>query len=160
MPKLRTNAKEGGFSLIEVLIALLILAIGLLGTASLMLISMKSNQSAYQRSQASWLAYDIVERMRLNRGLATDNSNSYVITAATPLPSDPGCKAGGCTAANVASLDIREWRDQLGLAGVSGTVARNGAAYTVTISWQEDSSPACAVVDGTPQCSFVLRADL
>lgn len=159
MPKLRTNAKEGGFSLIEVLIALLILAIGLLGTASLMLISMKSNQSAYQRSQAGWLAYDIVERMRLNRTLAT-SGNSYVITAATPSPADPGCKAGGCTAANVASLDILEWQNQLADAGVTGTVARNGVAYTVTISWQEDSSPACAVVDGTPQCSFVLRADL
>lgn len=159
MPSIRTFNRESGFSLIEVLIALVILAIGLLGMASLMLISMKSNQSAYQRSQANWLAYDIVERMRLNRGLAT-SGNSYVITAATATPGDPGCKAGGCTAANVASLDILEWKNQLAQAGVSGTVARNGTAYTVTISWQEDSSPACPVVNGTPQCSFVLRADL
>jgi type IV pilus assembly protein PilV len=154
VPSIRAFSRENGFSLIEVLIALLILAVGLLGMASLMLISMKSNQSAYQRSQANWLAYDIVERIRLNQG------QSYVITAATPKPGDPGCKASGCNAANLAQLDIREWRSQLDDAGVTGTVARNGRAYTVTISWQEDSSPACAEVDGTPQCSFVLRADL
>jgi type IV pilus assembly protein PilV len=161
MPNIKISTRENGFSLIEVLIALLILAIGLLGTASLMLTSMKSNQSAYQRSQANWLAYDMAERMRLNRDLAT-SGDSYVITAATTLPSDPGCKASanGCSAANLALLDIREWMDQLTDAGVNGTVARASNAYTITISWQEDSSTACAPVNGIPQCSFVLRVDL
>ncbi|NQD91987.1 type IV pilus modification protein PilV [Pseudomonas sp. CrR25] len=159
MPKLRAIAQERGFSLIEVLIALLVLAIGLLGMASLMLTSMKSNQSAYQRSQANWLAYDIAERMRLNRDLAT-SSGSYVITAATTMPEDPGCKASGCDAGDLARLDIREWMEQLDQAGVNGTVVRNGNAYTITLSWQEDSSTACPAVNGTPQCSFVLRVDL
>jgi len=159
MPKLRAIAQENGFSLIEVLIALLVLAIGLLGMASLMLTSMKSNQSAYQRSQANWLAYDIAERMRLNRDLAI-SGNSYVITAATTVPSDPGCKASGCSPANVALLDVREWMGQLNDAGINGTVARNGNEFTITVSWQEDSSTACAAVNGIPQCSFVLRVDL
>jgi type IV pilus assembly protein PilV len=68
--------KQNGFTMIELLIALLILAVGLFGMASLMMTSMKSNQSAAMRSQASWLAYDIVERMRLNSDVAT-SSDSY-----------------------------------------------------------------------------------
>lgn len=160
MPIRASFCRERGFSLIEVLIALLVLAIGLLGTASLALTSMKSNQSAYQRSQANWLAYDIVERMRLNRAVATSSSN-YVITATTTLPSDPNCKATGCTAANTAVLDVREWMTLLAQAGVNGTVAVNGGdSYTITISWQEDSSTACPTVAGTPQCSFTLMVDL
>ncbi|GLZ84049.1 type IV pilus modification protein PilV [Metapseudomonas resinovorans] len=160
MSSVRALARENGFSLIEVLIALLVLAIGLLGMASLMLTSMKSNQSAYQRSQANWLAYDIAERMRLNRNVAI-TGNSYVVTTATATPSDPGCKANGCSATNVAQLDVHEWMTQLALAGVRGTVARlNTNQYTITISWQEDSSRACAPVNGTPQCSFVLRVNL
>lgn len=158
--KVGRPVRESGFSLIEVLIALLVLAIGLTGMASLMVISMKSNQSAYQRSQANWLAYDIVERMQLNRALAT-SSNSYVITTTTTTPNDPGCKASGCNASNTAQLDVREWLTQLSLAGVSGTVARAGTnAYTITLAWQEDSSPACPQVNSIPQCSFVLRVDL
>jgi type IV pilus assembly protein PilV len=116
---------------------------------------MQSNQSAAVRSQASWLAYDIIERMRLNGTVATQTDN-YVITAATPAPADPGCKANGCSANNVATLDLFEWKTQLTQSNLTGSVARAGNAYTVSIFWQEDSSTACAA----NQCSFVLRADL
>jgi type IV pilus assembly protein PilV len=150
-----TRNQQNGFSMIELLIALLILAVGLFGTASLMMTSMQSNQSAAVRSQASWLAYDIIERMRLNGTVATQTDN-YVITAATPAPADPGCKANGCSANNVATLDLFEWKTQLTQSNLTGSVARAGNAYTVSIFWQEDSSTACAA----NQCSFVLRADL
>jgi type IV pilus assembly protein PilV len=149
--------KQNGFTMIELLIALLILAVGLFGMASLMMTSMKSNQSAAMRSQASWLAYDIVERMRLNSAVAT-SSDSYEIAAATDAPLDPGCKANGCSPNNVAVLDLNEWKTQLGQAALTGSVDRAGTnAYTIVISWQEDSSTACGVAN---QCSFTLRADL
>ena len=99
--------KQNGFTMVELLIALLILAVGLLGMASLMMTSMKSNQSAAMRSQASWLAYDIIERMRLNSDVATLTPN-YLI-AADAAPADPNCKANGCSADNVATLDLFEW---------------------------------------------------
>ena len=63
------NLKEKrsrAFTLIEVMIAMIILAVGLLGMASLTVRSQQSNESAYARSQASLLAYDIIERMRTN----------------------------------------------------------------------------------------------
>jgi len=148
--------KQNGFTMVELLIALLILAVGLLGMASLMMASMKSNQSAAMRSQASWLAYDIIERMRLNSDVAAN----YLIAAAEAAPADPNCKANGCSANNVAALDLREWKTQLGQVGLTGSITKPDDAYTVSISWQGDSAAACARIDGTPQCSFVLRAGL
>lgn len=150
-----TTKMQRGFSMIEVLIALLILAIGLFGMASLMMTSMKSNQSASMRSQATWLAYDIFERMRLNSNVAT-SSTSYVTAAATAAPNDPNCKSSGCSTTNIAVQDLFEWKTQLVQAGLTGSIARAGNAYTVSIFWQEDSSTACPA----SQCSFVLRADL
>lgn len=150
-----TARKQNGFSMIEVLIALLILAIGLFGMASLMMTSMKSNQSAAVRSQASWLAYDIFERMRLNSAIAI-NSGNYVTAASAGVPANPNCKSSGCSATNVAAQDLFEWKTQLVQSGLTGSVARTGNAYTVSIFWQEDSSTACPA----NQCSFVLRADL
>lgn len=147
--------KETGFTLIEILVALLILAIGLFGMASLMLTSMKSNQSAAVRSQASWMAYDIIERMRLNVDRAT-TTNSYVMNNSTAIPADPGCKANGCSAANTAVLDLREWMTDLSTAGLLGQIQRNGNQYTVTISWADAN-----LATGTASTnSFVLRADL
>ncbi|WP_179061166.1 type IV pilus modification protein PilV [Pseudomonas taiwanensis] len=150
-----------GFTLIEVLIALLVLAIGLLGMATLMMTSMKSNQSSFQRNQAVTLAYDFAERMRLNKTRAT-TTNDYVVTSATTIPSDPGCKSSsnGCSLSNAATLDVREWLTSLGQAGLTGTASRNGNQYTITIIWLEDSSASCPRVNNVPQCSFALRVDL
>ncbi|HLE93281.1 MAG TPA: type IV pilus modification protein PilV, partial [Sulfuricaulis sp.] len=55
-----------GFSLIEVLVALLVLSIGLLGLAALQTTSLQYNTGSYFRTQATFLAYDIIDRMRAN----------------------------------------------------------------------------------------------
>jgi len=69
--------KLKGSTLIELLVTMVIIAIGLLGQASLIAVSMKVNHSAFARTQATLLAYDIIERLRLNRALAVaGNFNS------------------------------------------------------------------------------------
>ncbi|MEZ4600195.1 MAG: type IV pilus modification protein PilV [Syntrophotaleaceae bacterium] len=68
---------QRGFSLVEVLVALLILAVGLLGLAGLQNRGVSTNYSALQRSQATLYAYDIVERMRANRETARQSSWPY-----------------------------------------------------------------------------------
>ena len=161
--------KNRGFSMIEVLFALLILAIGLFGMASLMMTSMKSNQSAAVRSQATWLAYDIIERMRLNTDTAT--GGGYDITAADTADDvdDPGCKDTGCSATATAQLDLWEWKSQLEQTGLSGAVQRTGNTMTVTITWQDlnawqdpNSSDlnTCDEDDVAGQCSYILSATL
>ena len=59
--------KSRGFTLLEILIAVGVLSIGLLGIAGLQALGQRSNHSAYLRSQATALAYDMIDRMRANK---------------------------------------------------------------------------------------------
>ncbi|SEO72914.1 type IV pilus modification protein PilV [Aquisalimonas asiatica] len=72
--------RQQGYSLLEVLIALLVLSIGLLGLAGLQTASLQSNQSAAQVSQATFLAHDMFDRMRANRDDALDNRYSVAFS--------------------------------------------------------------------------------
>ena len=60
------KANQHGFTMVEVLVTLVILAVGLLGLAGLQATSLRNTESAYQRSQAAILAYDMLDRMRAN----------------------------------------------------------------------------------------------
>jgi len=114
-----------GFSLLEVLIAVLILSIGLLGLAALHATSLKANHGAYHKSQATFLAYDMIDRLRANRPQAINGSynqlfaagdktgstlavadvNDWLATTATLLPSGDGDIA--CTSAGVCTVQVR-----------------------------------------------------
>lgn len=149
---------NAGFTLIEVLIALVVLAIGLLGMSSLMMTSMQSNQSAYLRSQASLLAFDIAERMRANNDEAT-GTNNYVLLSTTTSVADPSCPTGGCSPSQQAQLDLHEWRMALtnSIPGSTATISRtNVNEYVVTIAWTESSS----LRQATDSQSFELRVNL
>lgn len=148
-----------GFTLIEVLVAVLVLAIGLLGMASLTLNSMKSNQSAYQRTQASLLAYDMVERLRLNPSLAS-SYNNVSISPTSNLGSAPDGCASGCTAAQSKALNLYEWGTALQRESLTGSIALTGTnLYTVTVSW-DSSFTATDGGCGAAVCSFALEANL
>jgi type IV pilus assembly protein PilV len=140
-----------GFTLLEVLIALLIFSLGLLGMAGLMVVSVKSNQSAYLRTQASFLAQSMADRMRANLGQIGTYATTY------PGPTTDPCASGAaCSPANVAAHDIAVWSAQLtdslpnssaqiACAGAPlGTGTQIGAApynglCTFTIQWSEAS---------------------
>lgn len=139
-----THLKARGFSMIEVLITLVILSIGLLGIAGLQVVGLQSNRSAYYRSQATIIAYDMIDRMRTNvDGVAANHYNdldSTVLPSPTPTCIDT---ANGCSAESLADNDLQEWvDDHLSLlpAG-SGTVTRNGNIFTVTVNWVENTDP-------------------
>ncbi len=138
-----------GFTLIEVLVAALVLAIGILGIASVILTGLKSDKSAYYRSQASAIAYDIADRMRLN----SDALNSYIgIDTDNATASIPSCITtdGGCSAAQQFVVDFFEWKGNFhnvsNVAAFSpklpngrGQVTIDGSGrYVVTITWSED----------------------
>ena len=139
------RSQQSGFTLIEVLVAALVLAIGILGLATTMLLGLKSDQGAYFRSQASAIAYDMADRIRLNR----DAAASYVgIDTNGTIPSNPNCSnsSGGCSSSQQVSLDIREWAWNFGKADGFTTKLPNGRGeitqdatgrYLITISWSE-----------------------
>ncbi len=148
MNKFRLSS-QSGFTLIEVLVAILILAVGLMGLSAMQLTSLKVNQGAYYRSQASILASDILDRMRANREGFEDGDYDDLDTSDS-IPSAQSCisSALGCTSSQLADQDFREWAgyfedvDSLGnsylplIPGATGTVDVDGDNNaTVVISW-------------------------
>jgi len=149
---------QHGFTMIEVLIAAVVLGVGLLGLAGMQAQSLQFNYSAYQRSQANLLAYDIIDRMRANQSetlLATYNQ-----ALGTGPTSNVNCQAvaANCSTADMAAFDITQWECSLGnwnndatclgfgiegpLPEGDGSVAINVVAgraqITVTVTWLDD----------------------
>lgn len=134
----RTGNK--GFSLLEVLVTVVILSVALLGLAGLMLSSMRNNHSAYQRSQATWLAYDIIDRARANRNLALAGSYNIALTAATPvMTQEPDIPP---VTFPIQVQDLAQWRGALtqALPGGTGSVAVTPATRTISVVIQWDDS--------------------
>ncbi|WP_051786458.1 type IV pilus modification protein PilV [Endozoicomonas numazuensis] len=152
-------SQSNGFTLIEVLVAVLVLAIGLLGMASLQLISTQSSSSALTRSQATMLAYDLAERMRQNRTEAISGSYDVIKVDASGdqdnAPASPNCIQIGCNSGQLAQQDVREWLDNItdiagigvdgaawrpSIAGATAVITRNNNEFTLLLSWNEADS--------------------
>lgn len=132
-PTTARRAKHAGFTMVEVLIALIVLSIGLLGLASLQVTTTKFNHSAYLRSQATRLAYSMADRMRANRKAALeDGAYSDVDYVASPA-------CGAVSGSTVAERDISAWRNALAcsLPLGNGRIVVNGETVTVSIQWDD-----------------------
>ena len=147
---------QNGFTLIETLIAVLILSIGLLGMAGLQVLSLQSSNSSLSRSQATLIAYDLIERIRRNPTAAV-NGQYDIITAAVNgnsiLAQD--CITNVCSNRQLASQDMREWLENIqdinniGLDGAnwrpvllnaSASITRVQNNFTLNILWTENDS--------------------
>lgn len=106
------KANNQGFSLIEVLVALLVLSVGLLGMAGLQGYSLASSYDAHLRTQAISLTQDIIDRMRANREMAS--TNNYQTSLAELPELSRNCSELTCTPAQLADFDLVEWKCALG----------------------------------------------
>ena len=114
--------KNTGFTLIEVLIAMLVLAVGLLGLAGLQATSLKNNQSAYNRSQATQLAYDLADRMRANVRAVIIRTYIAIATRSAVRSSTLLRRHNTtCTPADMAQNDLYEWNLAVSTTLPSGT---------------------------------------
>lgn len=128
MTALNTRRRAArGFTLIEALVALLTLSIGLLGVAGLQLLGLKANFSSGSRTQATYLAYDIIDRMRANRNDALAGNYNIAL----------GVSAGGT---DPASLDEAAWKTAVAanLFQGDGSVSVDAAGVaTIVIRWND-----------------------
>lgn len=134
---------ESGFSLIEVMVAVIILAVGLLALAGLQSAALRSTQISYMRTQAGIMAMEMAERMRANKtGVDT---LQYAAIASPPSGTDPDCITNNCLAPNVALHDAYTWTSALAnsedLLSAQGSVTClvspcvSGAQYRITVMW-------------------------
>lgn len=130
------HKKQSGFTLLEVMIALVIFSIGLIGLAGLQGISLENNQVAYSRTMATMLAYDMADRIRNNPG------QDYTATIPASAPS-PNCAAAACSPGEMKAFDLYEWQQtviqtQNILTSAVVLITRSSAtAYNISIGWDE-----------------------
>ncbi|MDX9990220.1 type IV pilus modification protein PilV [Thiothrix unzii] len=168
----RPTRRQAGFSLLEVLIATLVLSAGLLGLAGLQIAGMKTTHNSYQMQQATWLVHDLLERMRVNRAGAYAGNYNGTLDGATACGGAPTCAvATACTKAETANIDLFQVRCGTGtvgglrndLMGASltvtcvGGVCRNGV--NINVVWSERNSSS-KVGNNTEQSNINLNAVL
>lgn len=165
------TTSQRGFTLLEVLVAVVILGVGLLGVAGLQVLSVKNTHSAYMRSQATFLAYDIIDSIRANPNAITAYDNIAFGTAPAANQDCDGSTA--CTTAQLAVHDLNIWKCSLGRwnshstcgssnlnmtgllpVGEGSVDVNNGTTeVTVTIQWVDDR-------DGTTTESLAINTQI
>lgn len=131
----------GGFALMEVMIALFVLAVGILGAGAMQSIGIQATFGSYNRTQAMILAGDIVDRIRANRAQRASYNNIDTNNPPTPAAS---CltAASGCAPSQIVQLDAAEWAkafQNLRIPNGRGRIVRTGTTdnYVVTVNWSE-----------------------
>ena len=139
----RTARVDAGFTLIEVMVALIVLVLGVLGSAAMTLAAIRDGKQSGLRSQASALAYEVSDLMRANRStsqLPVDlAAREAVFTSAAPSSGVSACWIGGCTPTEMAQNDYYEWHQKL--TGANGLP--NGQAVICRDATQLSSFPGC-----------------
>lgn len=150
--------KQSGASLIEVLVAVFIVSVGLLGVARMELFAKNSNYEAIQRTTASMIANEMMQKIRSNPTQLASYVSQTVGSGSLTFPT-ANCKDGttDCTPAQVVAWDLYEWEQLLvgsaekagssntgGLVNPRGCITSSAAGgvageYTVAIAWRGNS---------------------
>ena len=138
--------RQQGVSLIESLIALLVISIGLLGIAALQFSAMKQNSSALHHSQSVWISYDIADRIRANFNqfdnyAGIDTNNTYA----------QDCVSSACSSAKLITSDAQGWaRLVQNLPSGRGTITSPVAdELLIKVMWDDEGTDATGTNCGT-----------
>lgn len=142
-----------GFTLVEILIAMVLIAIGFLGMLSMQSFSLQQSHDTHFSNKANYLIRDITDRMRLN----STQVDAYVFTTDDSL-SAQNCTSNSCTPSQIAQSDKVQWANEVkGLPGGKGQISQpvNAAPNMVDIlvSWQEKDSKLTSTLSTAELCS-------
>lgn len=139
-----TIVRQQGFSLLEVLIAVLVLAVGVLGALLMQTNALRYSASASDHTQASFIVYDMLDRMRAN----PVDLQHYATRV------QPGCSDAPATT-SILATDLADFAHAVSclLPGGHGGIAIDGQHATVTVSWSEER-----IVAGAGPTSLVVAA--
>lgn len=154
----KSRGRQDGFTLIEVMIAILVLAFGVLGLAGLQARAMSAENESYTRAQAILLVQDMATRLAANTaGFSAGNyAHAGVVYGTGYDNSAPDCNAlvtPPVSAADVANADICAWSDALknasGVRGARGCIEAGAVASEVFVSvaWQGRDSAVVPTAD-------------
>lgn len=129
-----SRATQSGVSLLEVLIAVVVLSFGLLGLAGLQMTSLRNNQSALERSNAVMLTYTIVEAMHADRAAARDND--FDIAMGDAAPGD-GSFASESLATWLGELQNALGPDASGSIACAAVAGSESVGCTITVQWDD-----------------------
>ena len=145
------KSPQTGMTLIEVLVALFILSTGILGAVAMQATAKKGSFDAMQRSMASSLTQDIIERMRGNDPTMMDFYTGLSPFGTGKITNPPICNSSEnlCNRAQMITNDLYGWEQSLigagtkkgtvnagGLVNAVGCIYQNNNAVTVVIAWQ------------------------
>jgi type IV pilus assembly protein PilV len=136
------SSAQLGFSMIEVLVALTIISIALLGSAGMQLRAMQLGQGSQMRTQAILLADDLAERMEANKTAAV-KAGLYVVAETSTAPTSPPACTTACAADDMAALDLYQWQTLVPTLlpqsswAVRQAVAGNPSTYEITVKWTD-----------------------
>jgi len=139
--------RQRGISMVEALVALVVIAVGMLGIAGLYLSSLQASRSAKLRSHAVELAGSIGDRIRANR----EAEAAYATATYGGEPAERDCESDRCTPAQLAEDDLAKWLADIritlpGADAVTGTVEvtdrdqPESDNYVINITWREANS--------------------
>jgi type IV pilus assembly protein PilV len=167
--KNRAENKQHGVSLLEVMITMVIIAVGLLGLLGLQTKSMSSQKDTFDKKSAAELVAQISERIRANHLGFMDDSYTSAFDIGATVATGPVCGgATPCTPAQIAALDLVHWHTDLrsripesgayivtspsasgATPGPAATMATNGTSVRVTVTWMEQNAQTGADPDCT-----------
>jgi len=139
--------RQGGFTMLEILLAVLITSIGLIGIAGLQAVTLKNSHSSNLRSVATRQAYDLADRMRSNK-TALDTgiyNNQQGVEVATCF------QVVGCTGTQMAQMDVFLWNQ------ANASLLPGGRGFICTDSTPNDGTPTAPACDNLPNSPYVIK---
>ena len=136
--------RQQGVTLVEAMIALLVISIGLLGIASLQITAMSQNTSSLNHSQAVWYAYNMSDRVRAN----IDEFNNYD-GVDTDIGYTQNCMIATCNSLDMLAADATDWVNMVSnLPGGRGIISSNADGLLITVMWDDDGTGASGTACG------------